>query len=181
MAELAAEHGDQSARSVSTPRRRWSVVGLSVIATLVLVGVITLFVQQVSHHRNDSRLDADRAATRAIAKAQVLDLTTVDASTVGARLKAMDARTSGSFKRQLQGMEATFSSVVKDSKVASTGVVDATAVEHLSDSKASVLVAASSKVSAAKQAQTATRRYRFRVDMVHTSKGWLVSGMEFVQ
>lgn len=162
-------------RTVTLPSLR------ALLAVVVTLGVSAVFAWQLVTYLNHRAEDDRRTEVLSLAKAQVIDLTTLDSTTVEGKLKALKDRTSGQFKRQLEGMASTFAGVVSDSKVKADGVVTSAAIDELSEKKASVLIASTSTVSNSKQPQPSTGTYRFRVDLVNSGGTWLISGMEFVQ
>lgn len=129
----------------------------------------------------DHRTDVDqRREAISVAKAQVIDLTTMDSTTVKSKVAAMKRRTSGDFKRQLEGVTSTFESVVSDSDVKAHGKIAEAAVVSIDHKKATILVASTSSVTSKKNLAPATRTYRLRVTLSHNQDGWLINGMEFV-
>lgn len=135
----------------------------------------------LDHRRADDRRDA----ALDVAESVVLDLTTMSASTVHARIKAIQSNLAdGDFKSQLSGFATAFASEVSKQKITSTGKIAAAAVGSVNARSASVLVASSADVrqSGATSTVPATKRYwRFKVVLARQSDRWLVSKMEFVQ
>jgi len=129
-----------------------------------------------SEHRDDQRRDQ---ALR-VAQAQVVDLTTMDSSTVRSKIQAMAARTSGSFKEQLTGITQAFVDAVTKSKISARGSIDSAAVSSYGHNRADVMVASTAYVTSAENAQPVTRTYRMNVALEWISGRWLITGMEFV-
>ena len=152
--------------------------GVTAVVVLALLAVVVLEAIAVGRHehRESLRRDAIR-----VASAQVVDLTTIDAAHVDDRLADLRKRTTGDFRRQLQGISETFRSVVRSGKVQTAGDVVAVAVTSVSDRRAHVLVANRTAVTNTSAKQPTTRAYRIGVDLVRVKDTWLVSGMEFVQ
>lgn len=159
---------------MSSFRVRVSALGL-VVAVLA-----ALLVWQVLDRREAGAGDTRRAEAVSVAKAQVIDLTTLDSESVAPKLKSMARRTSGDFREQLSGITSTFVKIVRENKIAATGVVDATGVTSMSDDKATVIVASSATVTQGK-GKAATRNYRIKVSLKLANGAWKVDGMEFVQ
>ncbi|WP_182379317.1 hypothetical protein [Nocardioides sp. WS12] len=127
------------------------------------------------------RQDEDRRDEAiAVARAQVLDLTTLDSETIDAKLDAMGKRLSGAFKRQFEGFAQTFSDVVNDDKIRATGELKSVAVDQYDGEAASILVATSAEVTHGDAKRATTKDYRMKVDLEHKDAGWLITGMEFV-
>ena len=152
--------------------------GAAAVVILALLAVIVLEAIAVGRHQHRESLRRD--AIR-VASAQVVDLTTIDAEHVDDRLADLRKRTTGDFRRQLQGISETFRSVVRSGKVQTAGDVVAVAVTSVSDRRAHVLVANRTAVTNTSAKQPTTRAYRIGVDLVRVKDTWLVSGMEFVQ
>jgi len=151
------------------------VVGaLSAVALAVIVWQAAAWVQ---HHRDDER----RTAAVDVATAQVLDLTTLDSSSVESRLASMSGRVTGDFKRQFDGFAKTFAQVVQHDKIAATGEIKAAGITSYDDDSAVVIVASTTQVSTAKQKAATQRDYRIRVSLDRNGGSWLISGMEFVR
>jgi len=151
------------------------VAAVVIVALLALIVVEGLAVGR-HQHRESLRRDAIR-----VANAQVVDLTTIDPAHVDDRLADLRKRTTGDFRRQLQGISQTFRSVVRSGKVRTAGDVVAAAVTSVTDRRAHVLVANRTTVTNTSAKQPTTRAYRIRVDLLRVDDRWLVSGMEFVQ
>lgn len=158
-------------------RQRAVVAGL---LALVLALVATV-VWQASVLRDDRRDDDRLDAAIALAKAQVLDITTLDSDSVGDKLRAMSARTSGDFKDQVTAIASSFVKIVQEKKIEATGRIDGIGVSSATDKDVSVLVASTAVVSESGKATPTTRTYRIRVKLVRTGATWKINGMEFVQ
>lgn len=152
--------------------------GVAVAVVLALLAVIVVETIAVARHQH---LESLRRDAIRVANAQVVDLTTVDPTQVDARIADLRKRTTGDFRRQLQGISETFRSVVRSGKVETAGDVVASAVTSVTDRRAHVLVANRTTVSNTSAKKPTTRAYRIGVDLVRVHDVWLVSGMEFVQ
>jgi hypothetical protein len=159
---------------MSSSRFRVTALGL-VVAVLA-----ALLIWQVLERRGSDAEDARRSKAVSVAKAQVIDLTTLDSDSVAPKLKAMAGRTSGEFRQQLSGITNTFVKIVRENKIAATGVIDATGVTSMSDDRATVIVASSATVNQGKS-KAATRNYRIKVSLKLVKGAWKIDGMEFVQ
>jgi len=158
-------------------RRSVPALALGVVSALALALLVWQATSWLQHHRDDGR----RTAAVDIARAQVLDLTTLDSATVAAKVAAMGSRVTGDFKRQFDGFSKTFADVVQHDRISATGEIKAAAISSYDDSSAVVIVASTAQVSTEKQ-QTPTRRdYRISVTLDRIDGSWLISGMEFVR
>ncbi|MEJ7635500.1 hypothetical protein [Aeromicrobium sp.] len=151
-------------------------------AVLIVVAVVlvALFVWQGAAWNSHRREDTRRDSALKVARAQVVDLTSLSAGTVEERLADMSSRTTGSFKRQLDGIAQSFSSTVTKNKIEASGKVAALGVVSFGDDKAEVLLAADAEVDSDEAEATTARAYRIKVSLVLSSGRWLVNGMEFV-
>lgn len=149
------------------------------VAAFVLVAGLSLW--QVVEWVGQVRDDAARDAAVDVAVAQALDLTTMDSSSVDAKLKRLASRTVGDFKEQFGEITDVFVSLVRDQKIEAVGVEDAVAVEEIDDDRASVIVASSATITDEKTTEPVVRSYRFRVDLRRQGGDWKVGGMEFIQ
>jgi Mce-associated membrane protein len=151
------------------------------VAAVLVVSLLAVIVVEVLAVGRHQRLESLRRDAIRVANAQVVDLTTVDAAHVNERLADLRARTTGDFRRQLQGISATFRSVVRSGKVQTAGDVVAAATTSVTSRRAHVLVANRTTVTNTSAKKPTTRAYRIRVDLLRVDDRWLVSGMEFVQ
>jgi len=156
------------------------LIARSVAAVLVLALLATIVVEAIAVGRHQNREALRRDAIR-VASAQVVDLTTIDPAHVDDRIADLRKRTTGDFRRQLQGIAETFRSVVRTGKVETAGDVVAVAVTSVTDRRARVLVANRTTVTNTSAKVPTTRAYRISVDLLRVDDAWLVSGMEFVQ
>jgi Mce-associated membrane protein len=140
-----------------------------------------LLVWQGTVWLDDTRTDDRRDDAVAVAKEQVLDLTTMDSSTVKQKLTDMGGRLSGDFKRQFEGFTEAFAQAVSKDKVKTTGEVTAAALSEYDDEKsASVIVASTAQVASGGK-EPVERHWRFKVLLDRDDDEWLISGIEFVQ
>jgi len=140
-----------------------------------------LLVWQGTVWLDDTRTDDRRNDAVAVAKEQVLDLTTMDSSTVKQKLTDMGRRLSGDFKRQFEGFTEAFAQAVSKDQVKTTGEVTAAALSEYDDeTSASVIVASTAQVASGGK-EPVERHWRFKVLLDRDDDEWLISGMEFVQ
>lgn len=127
----------------------------------------------------DTRDSRDSAAVR-VASEQVLDLTTMDSTSVGEQLTALRGRSTGDFQKQLSEITDVFERAIRQSKVDASGTVDRAGLSSRNGDRAVVLVASTAKVTNTEQAKPVDRTYRIRVSLQWSDGKWLVDGMEFV-
>lgn len=151
------------------------------VRLLVVLGLLVGVGWQAAETRADRHDDDRLDEAVAMARAQVLDITTLDSDTVGPKLKAMAARTSGDFQDQVTAIAATFVKIVREKKVTARGRIDGVGVASSSERDASVLVASTAVVTEDGKAASTTRSYRIKVSLVNAKGSWKINGMEFVQ
>ena len=115
------------------------------------------------------------------ASSQVIDLTTMDSATVQDKLESLAGRTVGDFKDQFNDITKSFQDVVEKNQITATGVIDGAAIESISDTQASVIVASSATITEKAKQEPVVRTYRLRIKLERSDDTWLVAGMEFVQ
>lgn len=156
-------------------------VGIATGAALVLVvafAAIAIWQGRALHTGQRDQRREDAAVT--MAKAQVVDLTSLDSTSVHERIARMTKRTSGSFQQELTDMTKAFAAAVTKSKIKSTGTIDAAAVSAYTGSTAEVIVASTADVASAQTTTPVSRAYRMKVSLAWSKTGWLIKGMEFV-
>lgn len=158
----------------SSPRVRLVLIGVGMVVAAVFA------VDRVVALRDAGSMAADRREVVDVASAQVLGLTTVSAKTSAQEIDALAARATAGFRTELRDQAQAFRSALKESKVSSTGTVASAGVVSLTDSRAEVLVAATSQVKNVKMKQAEPRQYRMRIELAKSKGQWLVSGLEFV-
>jgi len=152
-------------------RMAFVIVTLAAVAAIVWQGTVWY---------QDRQDDDRRDEAVAVARDQVLDLTTLDSATIDDKLEAMGKRLSGDFKRQFDGFADTFADVVNEDKIRATGEVKSAAVDQYDSETAVVLVATSAEVAHGKSDKTTAKNYRVRVELDRNGDSWLITGMEFV-
>jgi len=158
---------------IPRPTARLALLVASVVALAAVAWQVVVLYQ-------DRQDDARRDDAVAVARDQVLDLTTLDSKTIDDKLEAMTKRLSGDFKRQFDGFADTFAEVVTDDNIRATGEVKAVAVDQYDGESAVVLVATSAEVAHGKSDKTTSKDYRVRVELDRKGDQWLITGMEFV-
>jgi len=162
---------------IASPRRTVSALALGVVSAVALAALVWQATVWVQNARDDDR----RTAAVDVAKAQVLDLTTLDSASVASKVKAMGGRVTGDFKRQFDGFSTTFAKVVQHDQIQATGEIKAAGITSYDDDSAVVIVASTAQVTTEKQKAPTQRDYRISVSLERSGGSWLISGMEFVR
>lgn len=146
---------------------------------VVVVALAAVLAWQLVGFLDDRSVDDRREAAVEVASAQVLDLTTLDADSVGEKLQALGKRVDGAFADELNSITTTFQNIVNERQLSASGSIDAVGVTSSSDSEATVVVASSALVSEG-GADPVKRTFRMRVELEWIKGSWKITGMEFV-
>ncbi|MGB3771068.1 MAG: hypothetical protein WBF79_05225 [Rhodococcus sp. (in: high G+C Gram-positive bacteria)] len=115
-----------------------------------------------------------------VARQGVLDLTTISAGTVDEDVARVTAASTGKFRDEFAARLDDFVAVVQQANVTATGSVTAAGIETMTDSRATVLVAATSSVSNSSGAVDEPRIWRIRVSLEREDQRVALSDVEFV-
>lgn len=157
-------------------RRRIGIALLGVVTVAATAGA-AVATRGALHDR--SQEEARRAVT-AVARAQTLNMLSVNPGNVDARMRSLLANSTGEFRRDFESVQQSFGAVVTKGEVVSTAHVVSSAVAELHDDDARVLVAVDSEVRNGRRHQTQGRQYRLIADLTREGQRWLISGMRFV-
>lgn len=178
---VEVEDRDASTDGATSDRRpawRRRLIDVALVAVVLALAAACALTWRTTEQRQDEA-SAGRAAVTA-AEAQVLELTTLDQRRIDDQLATLRSHTTGEFRRQFEGILATFATVVKQQKVQATGKTGGSGLERLDGRRATVLVASVAEVTNAGAKKPVLRTYRIRVDLSLVDGEWLTSGMEFV-
>ena len=158
-------------------------LGLMIAVVLVTMLVFSAWfcVHQLIRWQDVRDVASQRTRAAAIARRAVLDLSTVDSSTVSARLSDLLSISSGQFHSQVAANRTPETQAVKKSKVVSAGTINAVGVVDLNSRSASVAVAATAKVSDTRHKKPHDNLYRVTLHLTHRSGNWIVDTVDFVQ
>jgi Mce-associated membrane protein len=114
------------------------------------------------------------------AKQGVVNMTSLDFNRAKEDVQRLLDSSTGEFRDDFQQRAKDFVSVVQDSKVVTQGTINATAVESMGEHSASILVAATSRITNAAGAKDEARVWRLRVTVTEDSGQYKMSKLEFV-
>lgn len=150
------------------------------VLLVVCIGLIGVGVSLAVQRHYQSNDEHQKAQVLQAARAEVLALTDISATTtdkeIGVLLAGMTAHLKGQFAPQADA----FRQAMITNKVQSHGRVVATGVTAISDRSATVIVAAAATVSNSRTSGTQDRSYRLKLGLEKVSGHWLVDSMEFV-
>jgi Mce-associated membrane protein len=166
-------------------RRRWRLgrilsvlaAGLAVACTAAL---ITLSVLMVVNHRNQAAEQQRRAEFAAAARQSVVTLMSLDFNKAKDDVQRIIDNSTGQFRDDFKNQADDFIKVAQDSKVITEVVVNATAVESMTNDSAVVLVSATSRVTNSAGAKQEPRSWRLSVNLQREGDQIKMSKVEFV-
>lgn len=152
------------------------VLALSALVLALAAATIALLLN-VRGADADNRRDTLVVET---AREVVVNLTTLDFTSVDADLERILAGTTGAFREQFASSSSSFREVLERGEVASTGEVSEAGLVRADDHSAEVLVAVTSMVKNTDVPDGEGRVYRMKADLERAGDVWLVSDVEFV-
>jgi Mce-associated membrane protein len=182
---------DASVETVETAapesrRARWRRRLPSLSATSKVAAIILIFAfAGVSGYilwRDHEAAQRDQRAANFVAGARqgVINMTSLDFNRAKEDVQRVVDSTTGQFRDDFQQRAKDFTSVVEQSKVVTQGTVNATAVESMEEHSASVLVAATSRITNSAGAKDEPRAWRLRVTVSEEGGQYKMSKLEFV-
>ncbi|MDG4667865.1 hypothetical protein [Mycobacterium sp. 236(2023)] len=186
----AVELGVDESPDAATPRKRrvprprvtgrGIAVALTILAVLGSVALLALSGFFIVEHRNADKVRQQNAEYSAAARQSVVTLMSLDFNNAEADVQRIIDNSTGQFKDDFQSQAADFVKVAQDSKVITEVTVNSTAVESMSDDKAEVLVAASSRVTNSAGANQEPRTWRLSVSLERENDQIKMAKVEFV-
>jgi Mce-associated membrane protein len=154
---------------------------LAILCTVALLALSALMVVVMSSQRRDAgaqqKLNAEYAAA---GRQSVVTLMSLDFNKAQEDVQRIIDNSTGQFKTDFQNQAADFVKVAQDSKVVTDVTINSTAVESMSQDKATVLVAATSHVTNSAGAKQEPRAWRLSVDLQRDNGQIKMSKVEFV-
>jgi Mce-associated membrane protein len=157
----------------------WHVIAAAA-AAVVLVALVAAagFLAWAGHQATAER---DREAEFAAAARQgVVNLMSLNYTTTDEDLQRLIDSTTGEFRADFEKSRDSFKAVMNESKVITEADVKATAVEKMTEDTATVLVAATSKVSNVAAKEQQPRAWRLSIDLARDGDQIKMSKVEFV-
>jgi Mce-associated membrane protein len=161
-------------------RPGWRTVAMSAAVALVAVLLTGNGFLAWRHHGADQER-ARAAQFAAVASQGVTDMTTLDFNKAAADVARVLENSTGEFHADFASRVDDFTAVVRDSKVVTSGTVNAAAVESMTRDSAVVLVAATSTVTNAAGGKEQPRKWRLSVTVSKDGDQLKMSKVEFVQ
>ncbi len=175
---------EAQSRPVRSRRRRLSRPSWKGIAAAVVV-LFTVALLAVSGyliwiHQAAEKVQQQSAEYAAAGRQSVVTLMSLDFNKADEGVQRIIDNSTGQFKDDFEQQAGDFIQVAKDSKVITEVTVNSVAVESMTDDKAVVLVAASSRVTNSSGANQEPRTWRLSVDLQREGDQIKMSKVEFV-
>lgn len=161
------------------PRGKRTVLGAA-LAVVIIAALLGASGYMTVKHRSAARERHRSAEFAAAARQGVVSLTSMNFQTAQQDVQRVLDNSTGQFKDDFQARAGDFTKVVQQSKVVTTGTVNAAAVESMTDNSAEVLVAATSEVTNAAGAKQEPRAWRLSVSVTDDGGQLKMSKVEFV-
>ena len=181
-ADSAVELTDAPARErrgVRIPLPPWKSVA-GALTVLVIAGLLAACGYMYWSHRQVQAEQQRRAEFEAAARQGVVTLMSLDYNKAKEDVQRIIDNSTGQFKTDFQNTAEDFVKVAVESKAVTETDVTATAVESMADDTATVLVAASSRVTNAAGAKQEPRAWRLSVNLARDGGQLKLAKVEFV-
>ena len=166
-------------RGVRIPLPTWKAVAAA-LTVLVIAALLTACVLMFISHRNVQAEQQRRAEFEAAARQGVVTLMSLDYNRAKEDVQRIIDSSTGQFKKDFQSTSEDFVKVAVESKAVTETNVTATAVESMTADTATVLVAASSRVTNAAGAKQEPRAWRLSVNLARDGGQLKLAKVEFV-
>jgi Mce-associated membrane protein len=166
-------------RGVRIPLPTWKAVAAA-LTVLVIAALLTACVLMFISHRNVQADQQRRAEFEAAARQGVVTLMSLDYNKAKEDVQRIIDSSTGQFKTDFQNTAEDFVKVAVESKAVTETNVTATAVESMTADTATVLVAASSRVTNAAGAKQEPRAWRLSVNLARDGGQLKLAKVEFV-
>jgi Mce-associated membrane protein len=162
-------------------RRLPSLSATSKVAAIILICAFAGASGYIMSQDHGSTERAQRAANFvAGARQGVINMTSLDFNRAKEGVQRVLDSSTGEFRDDFQQRAKDFTSVVEQSKVVTQGTVNAAAVESMDRHSASVLVAATSRITNSAGAKDEPRAWRLRITVTEDGGQYKMSKVEFV-
>ena len=183
--EEAPEETIEAVEPESRPAR-WrpglpSLSATAKVAAIVLICAFAVASGIMVWKDHDAAERAQREASFvAGARQGIVNMTSLDFNRAKEDVQRLLDSSTGQFRDDFQQRAKDFASVVEQSKVVTQGTVTAAALESMDEHSASVLVAASSRITNSAGAKDEPRMWRIRVTVTEEGGQYKMSKLEFV-
>jgi Mce-associated membrane protein len=159
-------------------RARTAIALLAALAVVLVAASVALGVTVAGHLRDRDALDAARDAALTAARQEIVNLDSLDHTTIDADLKRVVDGSTGTFKDQFTRAQADLKSLIVQRKSVSSGAVLSSGVVRADTDTATVLVAVDRTVKDSSDTTGAVAHDRWRVDLEKHGGRWLVADLQ---
>ncbi|KUI34739.1 hypothetical protein AU197_09750 [Mycobacterium sp. IS-1590] len=178
-AESDETEAPKRSRRLRMPRFRWKIVAAVVAVILILAfGAASGFM--VWQHRLVQQEQQRTAEFTAAARQSVVTLMSLDFNRAQEDVQRIIDNSTGQFRDDFEAQAEDFTQVAKDSKVVTEVTVNTAALTSMTDTNATALVSATSRVTNTAGANQEPRSWRLKVDLVREGDQIKMSKVEFV-
>jgi Mce-associated membrane protein len=179
--EETVEAAEPESRLAWWRRRTPLLSATSKVAAIILICAFVGTSGYMLWYEHDAIKRQQRAANFvAGARQGVVNMTSLDFNRAKEDVQRLLDSSTGEFRDDFQQRAKDFVSVVEQSKVVTQGTINATAVESMGEHSASILVAATSRITNAAGAKDEGRVWRIRVTVTEEGGQYKMSKLEFV-
>ncbi|GAT07133.1 MULTISPECIES: hypothetical protein [Mycobacteriaceae] len=175
----ATEAAEMSKRRLRMPRIRWKIVA-AVVAVLLILWFGAASGYMVWQHRQAQQVQQRTAEYVAAARQSVVTLMSLDFNKAKEDVQRIIDNSTGEFKQDFQDQAEDFAKVAQESKVVTEVTVNVAAVKSMTDTGATAIVSATSRVTNSAGANQEPRAWRLLVDLVREDDQIKMSKVEFV-
>ncbi|MGY0498223.1 hypothetical protein ACWZHB_06970 [Nocardia sp. FBN12] len=175
----AGSEVDTAAHEIGGQRRRRVAAALIVLTVAMfaaLGGAVKLFTDVRASEQASERdrivLDTGRRVAA--------ELVSLNHTSAKENLDTIAANSTGSFRDQFDKVSGTFSSVLTQGQVESSGEVKEAGIVSVGDDRAVIIAAVTSTVKNTEVPEGQMRVYRMKMTLEKNGSEWLVSNVEFV-
>lgn len=181
VAEVPAEEPatDRRGLRIRIPLPSWKAVAAA-LTVLIIAALLAGCGYMYWGHRQALAEQQRRAEFQAAARQGVVTLMSLDYNKAKEDVQRIIDSSTGQFKTDFQNTAEDFVKVATDSKAVTETTVTATAVDSMTDDTATVLVAATSRVTNAAGAKQEPRAWRLSVNMARDGGQLKLAKVEFV-
>ncbi|WP_061481285.1 hypothetical protein [Mycolicibacterium phlei] len=176
------ETTEKAAQTTEPVRRRrgWLKVAAAVLAIVLTLGFVGVSGYMVWEHRQAEKQRQLSAEYAAAARQSVVTLMSLDFNKAQEDVQRIIDNSAGQFREDFEAQAEDFVKVAKESKVVTEVNVNATAVKSMTETTATALVSATSRVTNAAGAKQEPRSWRLAIDLVREGDQIKMSKVEFV-
>ncbi|KUI14486.1 hypothetical protein AU192_14820 [Mycobacterium lehmannii] len=166
-------------RRLRMPRIRWKIVA-AVVAVVLILAFGAASAYMVWQHRLAQEEQQRTAEFTAAARQSVVTLMSLDFNRAQEDVQRIIDNSTGQFRDDFEAQAEDFTQVAKESKVITEVTVNTAALTSMTDTNATALVSATSRVTNSAGANQEPRSWRLKVDLVREGDQIKMSKVEFV-